>query len=167
MGGDGLRAPGWGLPLNYAFSCESFEATYSELESLYREHYAEMTERLAGLGVQVAGYAPRLPHYIAADRGGWLLTLVLRDDGMAVGYCNVYITNDMHNGELIAQEDTVFVTKAHRNGVGKKLVQYGISILKERGVKRLLVAASTDLRVAKLWKRMGFKEVAMHLAYTF
>jgi predicted N-acetyltransferase YhbS len=47
-------------------------------------------------------------------------------------------------------EDTIFVVKEHRNGVGKKLVQFGLNELKSRGVKRLLVSAMTDLRVAKL-----------------
>jgi predicted N-acetyltransferase YhbS len=79
----------------------------------------------------------------------------------------VYITNDMHNHDLVAQEDTIFVVKEHRNGVGKKLVQFGLDELKRRGVKRLLVSAMTDLRVAKLWGRMGFKEVATQMMYTF
>lgn len=151
----------------YAFSVENIEETYPELEPLYRQHYAEMSERLAGFGVLLAPYAPRLKEYFNAGNGGWLITLVLRHEGKAVGYCNLYITNDMHNGELIAQEDTIFVTKKHRNGVGKKLVSFALTELKKRNVKRLMVSASTDLRVAKLWARMGFKEVATQMAYTF
>jgi predicted N-acetyltransferase YhbS len=73
----------------------------------------------------------------------------------------------MHNGDLIAQEDTIFVLKDHRNGVGKKLVKVILEELKERGVKRVLVSAMTDLRVAKLWARMGFKEAATQMIYTF
>jgi GNAT superfamily N-acetyltransferase len=79
----------------------------------------------------------------------------------------VYITNDMHNNDLIAQEDTVFVLKEHRNGVGKKLVKVILEELRGRGVKRVSVSALTDLRVAKLWKRMGFKEAAVQMLYTF
>jgi len=73
----------------------------------------------------------------------------------------------MHNNDLIAQEDTVFVVKEHRNGVGKKLVKFGVEELRSRGVKRLNVSAMTDLRVAKLWKRMGFKEAATQMTYEF
>jgi ribosomal protein S18 acetylase RimI-like enzyme len=73
----------------------------------------------------------------------------------------------MHNQDLIAQEDTIFVTKDHRNGVGKKLVNYALGELRQREVKRVLVSAMTDLRVAKLWSRMGFKEVATQMIYTF
>ncbi len=151
----------------YSFSCENIETTYAEIEPLYRQHYAEMASRLAEKGVQLAPYAPRLKEYFKAGNGGWLITMVLRFEENAVGYCNIYLTNDMHNGELIAQEDTIFVTKDHRNGVGKKLVSFALTELKKRNVKRLMVSASTDLRVAKLWARMGFKEVATQMAYTF
>jgi GNAT superfamily N-acetyltransferase len=73
----------------------------------------------------------------------------------------------MHNQDLIAKEDTVFVLKEHRNGIGKKLVKFVIEELRGRGVKRLNVSAMTDLRVAKLWKRMGFKEAATQMTYEF
>ena len=63
--------------------------------------------------------------------------------------------------------DTLFVLKDHRNGVGKKLVQFALEDLKSRGVKRLTVSAMTDLRVAKLWGRMGFKEAATQMIYEF
>jgi len=61
----------------------------------------------------------------------------------------------------------LFVSKEHRNGVGKKLVAFVLEELKQRGVKRLNVSAMTDLRVAKLWKRMGFKETATQMTYEF
>jgi GNAT superfamily N-acetyltransferase len=153
--------------MSYTFHLGRFKETYDELEPLYRQHYKEMTDRLEADGIPCSPYAPRLDEYIKAGDGGWLLTFVLRSEGKAVGYSNVYITNDMHNGDLIAQEDTIFVLKDHRNGVGKKLVKVILEELKERGVKRVSVSALTDLRVAKLWKRMGFKEAAIQMLYTF
>ena len=153
--------------MSYAFSVESFKATYLELEPLYRQHYKEMTDRLSEAGILYSPYSPRLEEYGKASDGGWLLTFVLRSNGVACGYANVYVTNDMHNHDLIAQEDTLFVIKEHRNGVGKKLVKFVIEELRSRGVKRLNVSAKTDLRVAKLWKRMGFKEAATKMTYEF
>jgi ribosomal protein S18 acetylase RimI-like enzyme len=73
----------------------------------------------------------------------------------------------MHNQDLIAQEDTIFVLKEHRNGVGKKMVKHILEELRVRGVKRVLVSAMTDLRVAKLWGRMGFTGVATQMIYKF
>jgi GNAT superfamily N-acetyltransferase len=153
--------------MSYSIAIEDFDNTYHEIEVLYREHYNEMAERLAKNEIIVSPYNPRIDEYSKACKGGWLITMIARCDGKAVGYCNVYITNDMHNRDLIAQEDTLFVTKEHRNGIGKKLVQFGIEELRKRGVKRLNVSAMTDLRVAKLWERMGFKNAAYNMIYTF
>jgi GNAT superfamily N-acetyltransferase len=153
--------------MTYAITVEKFSDTYAELEPLYREHYGEMVARLATQGITYSPYNPRLDSYIKSGDEGWLLTFVLRFDGVACGYGNAYVTNDMHNGDLIAQEDTIFVLKEHRNGIGKKLVQFVLQELKYRGVKRLTVSAMTDLRVAKLWGRMGFKEAATQMIYEF
>lgn len=153
--------------MNYTMTVEKFTDTYRELEPLYRQHYKEMTDRLGEAGIYYSPYNPRLEEYGKASDGGWLLTFVLRTDGAACGYANVYVTNDMHNNDLIAQEDTVFVVKDHRNGIGKKLVKFVVEELRSRGVKRLNVSAMTDLRVAKLWKRMGFKESATQMTYQF
>ena len=153
--------------MNYTMTVEKFTETYRELEPLYRQHYKEMTDRLGEAGIHYSPYNPRLGEYGKASDEGWLLTFVLRADGVVCGYINVYVTNDMHNNDLIAQEDTVFVVREHRNGVGKRLVKFGIEELRSRGVKRLNVSAMTDLRVAKLWKRMGFKEAATQMTYEF
>lgn len=153
--------------MTYAFTIENFADNYPEIEPLYRQHYQEMADRLATEGVQIATYSPRLDEYYKAANGGWLLNIIARLDGEAIGYTNVYITNDMHNGERIAQEDTVFITKAHRNGVGRRLVKFALEELRQRGVRRLLVTAVTDTRAVPLWRRMGFKEIATQMFYTF
>jgi len=153
--------------MSYTMAVEKFTETYRELETLYRLHYAEMVARLGEAGIHYPEYKPRLDEYGKASDGGWLLNFVLRVDGKACGYANVYVTNDMHNHDLIAQEDTLFVIKEHRNGIGKKLVKFVLEELKARGVKRLNVSAKTDLRVAKLWGRMGFKEAATQMTYEF
>jgi GNAT superfamily N-acetyltransferase len=59
------------------------------------------------------------------------------------------------------------VLPEHRNGIGKKFIKVILEELKERGVKRLNVSAMTDLRAAKLWKRIGFKESATQMIYKF
>jgi GNAT superfamily N-acetyltransferase len=152
----------------YRFSVENAADNAEELRPLYATHYAEMKDRLDRDGVQIADFKPRWEQYFAAARAGYFLNFVVRtSSGEPVGYCNVWLTSDMHNGELIAQEDTVYILPAHRNGVGKRLVQFGLDQLRQRGVKRLHVQALTDLRVEKLWRRMGFKPVATSMIFTF
>jgi len=153
--------------MSYTFHLGKHRETFDELEPLYRQHYAEMVERLAKDGIDYPPYNPRWDEYWRASDRGDLLTFILRHDGKAVGCSNVYLTNDMHNSELIAQEDTIYVVPEHRNGIGKKLTKIILAELKERGVKRLHVSAMTDLRATKLWKRIGFKESATQMIYTF
>jgi GNAT superfamily N-acetyltransferase len=149
----------------YSFSIEPFEDSYPEVEPLYREHYAEMKARLDGQGTPIPDYKPRLFDYVNSSRRGDLFTWVVRIDGEAVGYCNIYLTNDMHNGQLIATEDAIFVTKSHRNGVGRRLVKHILAELKKLGVKRVVVTPVTDLGVEKVWARMGFKTVSSVMVY--
>jgi GNAT superfamily N-acetyltransferase len=154
--------------MNYEITLEKFRDTYAELEPLYRQHYSEMVERLKADGVEnYSPYNPRLDEYVRASDGGWLLTFVLRLDGQAVGYSNVYITNDMHNHDLIAQEDTVYVLPEHRTGWGRKLIHAVHNELRKRGVKRLNITTATDLRVSKLLGRMGYKHAAHAMTITF
>ena len=154
--------------MNYSFSQEIGTRNFDELEPMYRQHYSEMKDRLSSDGVKVSPFNPRWDEYFKSWESDHLLNYVIRTkDGKAVGYSNIYLTHDMHNKDLIAQEDTIFVLKEHRNGVGRRFSKYILNDLERRGVKRLNVTAITDLRVAKLWKRMGFKHTAHAMTYTF
>lgn len=153
--------------MTYAFAIENGATNLPELFPLYAQHYREMQERLAGDGIEVSPFNPQIDAYIAQWEAGTLLNYTVRLNGEAVGYSNVYLARDMHNSDLIAQEDTIFILKAHRNGVGKKLVRFVLADLESRGVKRVYVTAMTDLRVAAIWQRMGFKPAATAMIYTF
>ncbi len=151
----------------YAFSIENGADNYPEIEPLYRQHYSEMQERLGRDGIKVADFNPRLDLYFQYWRAGNLINYIVRCEGKPAGYSNVYLTGDMHNSELIASEDTIYLLPEHRNGTGRRFSKYILADLDQRGVKRLTVEALTDLRVSKLWKRMGFKHTAHAMTYTF
>ncbi len=137
------------------------------LELLYRRHYGEMQARLKKDGIPISPYNPRLDEYKKAIDAGYLLTYIVRFKETVVGYSNIWLTSDMHNGDFIAREDTVYVLPEHRNGTGKRLVKFILADLKERGVKRVMITPVTDLRVGIIWQRMGFKPAAQVLIYTF
>jgi ribosomal protein S18 acetylase RimI-like enzyme len=151
----------------YSIELERGDKNYAELEPNYRKHYAEMKARLQADGVDIGEYKPRLDQYFEAFAGGWLLNYVVRFEGKPVGHSNVYLTQDMHNSDLIAQEDTIYILPKHRNGIGKKLVKHILADLEARGVKRVTISPVTDLRVGKIWRRMGFKPVAELMTYQF
>lgn len=152
----------------YKFALENGEHNCPEMMPLYSQHYTEMRERLSVDGIDIPEFKPRLQVYFDGMNAGHILNYIVRTDaGEAVGYANIYLTQDMHNSEYIAQEDTVFIIKAHRNGIGKKLVQFILDDLRKRGVKRVNITPVTDLRVGKIWERMGFKPVAQVMTYIF
>lgn len=153
--------------MTYEIHLEKFGEVYDEVCFLFAEHYAEMQRRLESKGIKVSPFAMRVKVYEAYNDQGWMRFYVLRKDGNPVGYGIVYVTQDMHNGDQIAQEDALYVLKEHRNGIGKSLVRHVIADLAQLGVKRLIVSAVTDLRVSKLWRRMGFKDLAMQMVYEF
>lgn len=154
--------------MSYVFAHEDGQADYPEFEHLYRQHYAEMCERLKGEGIDFPPYAPRLDAYFHAQSIGYLHHFTVRTDaGEPVGYANIYVMRSMHNGEMIAREDTIFITRKHRNGVGVRFMRFLLADLKARGVRHATVMAVTTPRVVKLWQRMGFRPVGMSMIYTF
>lgn len=158
--------------MQYKIDLERGDLNLPELETLYRTHYGEMQARLEGDGFRVSDFDMRLDVYLDAWKTGRLLNFVARpvggeDDGKAVGYANVYLTHDMHNRDFIATEDAIYVLPAHRNGLGRKIVKHALADLRARGVRRVNVNPVTDLRVAKIWQRMGFREVAVRMTFEF
>lgn len=151
----------------YRFQIVNGHEWHDRLDPLYRQHYAEMEARLKRDGIPIGAYNPRLSEYFKAMDGGWLITYTVQQNETVVGYSNVYLTNDMHNDDFIAQEDTIYVLPEHRNGLGKKLVKFVLADLAKRGVKRGNVSPVTDLRVGKIWQRMGFRPTAQLMTYVF
>lgn len=153
--------------MSYEISIERGDVNWFEVEPLYRQHYAEMQARLARDGIEISDYNPRLNRYFASFADGGLINYIVRFDGAVVGYSNVYITHDMHNCDMIAQEDTIYILPEHRKGIGKKLIKFALADLQARGVKRMVISPVTDTRVGKIFARMGFKTVAALMSYTF
>lgn len=154
--------------MNYRVSLESYEKTYTELYALYEAAFTEIANRLKEDGVVLAPFNPLVSEYINLERTGGLLTYVLRDAaGEAKGFCTVYLANDMRNGELMAQEDAIYIMPECRTGVGKTLVRCILMDLQKRGVRRVIISALDAFGVAKIWRRIGFRDLATQLIYSF
>jgi len=151
----------------YSFHLVNGHELHPVLDPLYRQHYAEMKQRLESDGHQVSPYNPQLEQYFPAMDKGAMLTFIVVENETVVGYCNLWLHKDMHNGDDMASEDAIYVLPEHRNGIGKKLVRFILEYLKNLGVKRVNITPVTDLRVGKVWKRMGFIPVAELMTYHF
>lgn len=145
----------------YTITLESFKANYKELEPLYKAFYSEIYP------IDSSPFNMLVDEYIKANEEEWLLNFVVRLNNKAVGYCNIWLAQDLKNGDLISQEDSIFIAREHRNGIGKKLAQVVIEDLRNRGVKRLIIAALDISDAARLWQRIGFKQTAVMMEYTF
>ena len=153
---------------HYTIALEPFEEAFPDFEPLTRLHYEEMKSRLAAQGIPIGPYKPRFDVYRQAARDGYLYTFVVRTEaGEAVGHATIYLQQDMHNGEMYAREDTLYVRPDHRNGVGRRLVKYLLDAMRERGAKRFVCQAGTDIRAGKLYKRIGFRPAAETMILTY
>lgn len=160
-------AAGGAGDVNYAFGIERYADVEPEFDPLFRRHYAEMTDRLASEGHVVSPYAPRKDAYADANDRGDMLFFTVRCDGKPVGYASVYVSLSMHNGDLIATEDTIYIHPDHRNGIGRVLTKSILQALGAAGVKSATITAATDPRATKLWQRIGFKPTAQQMTYYF
>lgn len=147
----------------YSYAVERYADTLAEMMPIYRHHYAELLARMGDDAAGMSPFNPRFDAYIAANDRGDLLHFIVRKDGAAVGYANVYVTLDMHNQDLIATEDAIFVMPQHRNGIGRKLTIGIVDALKASGVKRAHMTAAIDPRAAALWGRLGFKHTGVRM----
>lgn len=134
---------------------------------IWQRHYAEMEERMLGAGLECSPFHPRLDQYLRYSDDGQMLVFLLDCGPAVVGYAQGYITNDMHNGDLIAQEDAIYVVPEHRFGAGRILLNAVHAELKRRGVRRMNITTGTDLRAAKWFERRGYKHTAHCMTISF
>jgi GNAT superfamily N-acetyltransferase len=149
--------------VSYQYSVERYAETLPEMLPIYRAHYGELMERMGADAASMSPFNPRFDAYIDANERGDLLHFIVRKDGAAVGYANVYVTLDMHNRDLIATEDAIFVLPDHRKGIGRKLTIGIVQALKAAGVKRAHMTAAIDPRAAMLWGRLGFQHTGVRM----
>jgi GNAT superfamily N-acetyltransferase len=152
--------------MGYKIAIEGGWDNYAEMKPLYEQHFAELRQSLKDRGIEIGDYAPQIAAYTDYFKTGGLLNYVVRHDGKPVGYANIYIYPCMHTGTMTALDDAVFVLPEHRKGLGRSMIKYVMDDLKARGCKRLTLSASTDLRAAALWARMGFSPEASLMSAT-
>ena len=151
----------------YTITIEKFHETYAEMEPLYRQHFAEMRERKADVGIEIGDYALDTEGYFAYSESGQLISFIARHEGEPVGYIHAYLTRDHRTGEIIATEDSVFVLPEHRNGLGRDMVKFVLEYFKRSNVRRVIITSAGDKRLPLLLTRMGFKTTGIEMTYAY
>lgn len=144
---------------HYKVVIESYKDTYEELKHLYKQCYEELALIAAKDGRIYPKYDPWLASYASSYEANSLILYVVREEGAAVGYCMMYLTQDTRNQELVTYEDSIYILLEHRNGIGMFLGKGIVEDMRNRGVKRIFLSAIDD-RIVNMWKRIGFKPIA-------
>lgn len=132
---------------------ESFEQNLDQLKKILPLHYSELA-----LNQDKVPLSPQFDKYIAAEKAGDLLFIVLRSSGEMVGYFIGFISLGLHYSTcLTCQMDIFYVHPDHRgNGAGFQLFKYVEQQLKKRKVQRLFVGSKMHKDASWLFEKLGY-----------
>ena len=143
----------------YFINVEPYQSTYEELKVLYKQCYDELADIYKKDGRIYPEYNPWLESYKHSDETNAIVLYVVREEGNAIGYCLMYITQDTRTQELVTYEDSIYISPEHRNGLGMLLGKGIVRDMRDRGIKRIILSAING-RIVNMWKRIGFTPIA-------
>ncbi len=115
----------------YVLAVERFQAILPELEPLHQEHWLETEGHRHEIPLD-----PDYDAMAADDRAGRMLQFTVRYEGALVGGLRMYVLMSRHTKTLFAEEDTLFITRAHRGSLlALKLECYAEECLRRVGVR--------------------------------
>lgn len=139
---------------SYTIACERLSRVEHEVRPLHFEHWSETETHRHELTCN--------PDY---ERGRWLelqgryLLIGVRhaDSGQLVGNYGLYLSRSTQTQKLIATEDTMFISRAHRKGrLGVALIRYVERALATLGVEELQVSVKQVNAVGQMIERLGY-----------
>jgi hypothetical protein len=126
---------------------------FKELSPILPTHYEELC---------VTKDFPLEPDLAAYDRlntAGMLKAVTCRNDGELVGYIIFIVQPHLHYMSCItAFEDLYYVKKEYRKGrTGIKLFQFSEKVLKDAGVRRIIMHTKIHMDNSRLFEYLGYK----------
>lgn len=148
--------------MSYTAQIESIEQIQDEIRPIHLEHWQE-TEGYRH-GIEFNPDYSRLAEY---ERINQYVLFTLRHEGVLVGNCGIYVKQSMHTQRLVATEDTLFISKAHRGPTSKWFHDQVENALKGLGVTEIRITVKNTNRVGKLLQRWGYKPVAVEMVKVY
>jgi len=106
----------------YSITLANFENACNEgLLELMQEFHEECQSKCQE---DIGKFNPRLDVYETASYGKYLITYLLKLDEQLIGYCIIFLDQNMHTSELLAEEDSIYIRPEYRNGIGTKLAKF-------------------------------------------
>lgn len=138
---------------------EKLADSLEELKPVLPLHYEELA-----LHKEHVPLDPQYDVYLAREREGQLLFVVLRDAGKMVGYFIGFIAPGLHYKTcLTCQMDIFYVHPDHRgNGGGAQLFTFVEAELKRRAVQRVFVGSKCHKDASWLFERLGYDMVEIY-----
>ena len=126
---------------------------FKELAPILPEHYEELC---------VTKDFPLEPDLAAYERlrvAGVLKAVTCRNDGELVGYIIFIVQPHLHYMSCVtAFEDLYYVKKEYRKGrTGIKLFQFSEKVLKDAGVRRIIMHTKIHMDNSRLFEYLGYK----------
>ncbi len=146
---------------NLTFFAFRLDAWFDGLRNLHALHWDE-TEGYR----HEAELLPDYDAFRADEAAGRMVFFGVRDECLdLVGNCALYLHASRHTGELVATEDTLYLTKATRcPGVARAFIDYMEEQLAALGVKEVRVDSKTVNKVDRFMRLCGYRPVATRLA---
>ena len=126
---------------------------FKELSPILPTHYEELCV------TKDFPLEPDLASYERLRVAGMLKAVTCRNDGELVGYIIFIVQPHLHYMSCItAFEDLYYVKKEYRKGrTGIKLFQFSEKVLKDAGVKRIIMHTKIHMDNSRLFEYLGYK----------
>jgi GNAT superfamily N-acetyltransferase len=137
----------------YKVSLGSIVLCQPEINELSQKHHAEVNEfKDVALDIDWRKYA------MAELSGGYKL-FVVRQESKIIGWAGYFIYDHIrHVGYKIAKEDWYYIDPDYRKqGIGKQLFSFAECVLRDSGVKRLMMSCKVKHDHSELIESLGYK----------
>jgi hypothetical protein len=154
---------GLGIPpeeyRSVVFAVERIADVAAEIAPLHEAHWKESEGFRHGL--------PLRPNYVAwaiDEKAGSFILFTIRQNGVLVGYCQVYVSYSNHTGTKICNEDALFLDPVVRSGfICSRFAKYAEKVVKSLGVREVRLSVKVTNDIWKLWERIGYERTGFEL----
>lgn len=151
---------------DHVIAVERLADVLPEMHPLHQEHWQETEKHRHGIAL-----APDYAAMLADERAGRLVQFTVRElrELRLVGGLRMYLGVSRHTGTLFAQEDTLYLTPAHRGGfLAMHLLRYAERVLVEQlGAREIRADSKAINNAGALMRRMRYVPVGTNFVKTF
>lgn len=139
---------------SYTLSCERIADLLPELKALHAEHWRETEVRRHNHITMNPDYDRVLD---LEAQGRYFLIVARHADGQLVANYGSYLARSTHTQDLVATEDTLFLSRPHRKGrLGIALIRYAEDALRALGVAEIHVSVKKVNNVGAMLERLEY-----------